>query len=290
MNNHSICFCMCVRNVEKDILQVLKKINELSHQSKGPNHLIIYTNDNTDNTLELLKSFEFDFIDDYHLITEEGLMENGRGHIWPDNHEIIARGKNHIMAKACEIDSWEYMVMLEGTSLNYEISGFSEVLNDSDNWDYVSAFQDIYYDYFNLITKDYGYNLCNYSTIGEICEPEIDNYGGTIGTPRTLKFSNYTLLKRFKNLTTALSLEDLEATDYHEVISAYGGLCIFKKELIEYAITNGVEFSIENSTNTQKSEKIYEMIPFLRALPFRKYISTKLRNGPWPRLSENLVR
>lgn len=287
--DYSICFCVCIRNVSSEIIQVLKNINDISSKTTGPNHLIIYTNDNTDNTLEVISNFEFDFPDDYHIISEIGVHKDFK-------NDAIARGRNLLIEKANTISDWDYLCMLDGDSLNHKITGFFETLELMEKnseipheirpyvikthklpaVDFVSAYQIPYFDYWTLITDHWDHNIRDYGWE----DPQINSDGQleinpNLGIPstRSLSYSDYTFVKRFKGM----HINDILKTDLHPVVSAFGGLGIFKRHVIEYAIKHSIKFDTEGSTNC-------EIVPFLKKLPFKKYICTILQNGRWPGL------
>lgn len=219
MINQKVIICGVVKNVENTILKSIDMcigIGELFNDYK----IIIYENNSTDNTKEILKSLNKKKV---KIISEtieyNEIKKNSK--IWaytqitgsdhPCRMEQIANARNKILdeIKKVEYNDFTYVIMIDLDTNKFESNGIIDSFNNRDlnSWDviYANGIDDcgFYYDKYAL--RCYS-NIWLFGT---------ELYGDEIG----LKVGNLKI--NFDNDDNQLI----------PVISAFGGMGIFKKKV-----------------------------------------------------------
>lgn len=310
----SIAFLLVVRNVGNEVEKVLNQVDKISQVFEGPNYLLVYENDSTDNTLEVLNNYEFDFPDEKYIFSEKlgppkpYNSTHPLPHNMPCKNDHIAIGRNLLLEKALSLpERPDYLIMLDGDSLNHyiDIPAIKRLLTtDLDKWDYVSAVSSkpFYFDFWTLRTEYYE-NLCEARGLN----PNIM----LRSVPWGVSY-NYQELQNYFDKTQFPSQTDFCNEPFHPVLSAFGGLGIFKSDSLMDALEIASSLEEVKVFNFQKGQGITktvkrspkftttgpdgprtecEIVPFLKALkfkdhgePYRKMVCTYLRNGEWPGL------
>ncbi len=308
----SLAFLLVVRNVGSEVGKVLDNVNKISQVFEGPNYLLVYENDSTDNTVEVLNSFEFDFPEEKYIISETlGAPKpyNSTHHLpanMPCKNDHIAIGRNTLLQRALSLpERPDYLVMLDGDSLNHfiDVEAIKRLLTtDLDQWDYVSAVnsEPFYFDFWTLRTE-YSEQLCQSKCLNPNIMLRSVPWGVRYDYGELLNYFNPA---KFPTQTAFCS------EPFHPVLSAFGGLGIFKvPELMDalevstsfeeikvfnfqkgHGVTKTIKVSPKFTTHGPEGPRTEcEIVPFLKALttkdkdqPYRKMICTYLKNGLWP--------
>ena len=234
-NNVNMVICGCARDNGKYLPIILNKIEEIT-QLCNDYYIIIYENDSKDNTLELLKEFEKKHKNKCHIITETNINKK-----YPIRTHRLAYARNTILDYLYDnnLDKTHncYLNMdLDDVNVNLDVNSIKRVFNSDLNWDVVSANQKKkYYDYWALRTEKYNKNCWN----------------------NGLCIRNQYLYNWFdtKNKKTINSNEPPL-----KVLSAFGGLAIYKMDKIKNCRYNGVDNN--NNINGWQSKQDCEHVQF----------------------------
>jgi len=137
MKEYSVVFAGTVRNVEKYIKKNLQHIDNCGKKFKDY-ALVIYENDSSDNTKQILKDNKKD---NYYYIFDT-TNESSRT-------KRLAHGRNQILNKVRELNNYDFLIMLDLDDVNYS-GKFVETINscfEHNEWDVLTGNQsDTYYD------------------------------------------------------------------------------------------------------------------------------------------------
>ena len=208
-NNVNMVICGCARDNGKYLPDVLKKINEITKLC-NKYYIIIYENDSIDNTLELLTEFNKKHKDKCHIISENNIDK-----IYPKRTHRLGYTRNKILdyIEQNEFnDKYNYYLNmdLDDVNVNLDVNSIKRVLKSRLNWDVVSANQKDYYDYWALRTEKY-----NNNSWAEGLHPALSNNKHLWGKVDKIN-------KPFK------------------VLSAFGGLAIYKMDKIKNCKYDGI--------------------------------------------------
>jgi hypothetical protein len=173
-----------MNNILNHIERCAQKFNKYS--------LIVYENDSTDKTREILNSRKRE---NYYYIFENDVTE-------PSRTARIARGRNFILDKARELNAtndYDLLIMLDLDIVN-AAGTFADTIDtcfEHENWDALTANQDTYYDLWALRNADLNYD----------CWKEIDAENKSCLDLNELKYKPGQLI---------------------EVDSAFGGTAVYK--------------------------------------------------------------
>lgn len=219
MLDYKVAITGIARDSSEWLNKVLNNVNKISSLFVGPNVFIAYENDSVDNTLLMLDKFNFQNGNKI-ILTERNLKI-------PSRTERIAYARNQVLKVLHEYskkESVDFVINIDLDNVNYEIN-LEEIYNSffiSDVWDVITANQkDVYYDYWALRTKAYDRNIF---APGEFYKPTF--------------FKRY-----FPNLKS--SKKEFNKS-LREVISAFGGLAIYK-----YHIIKGCFYDSDNGTDCE---------------------------------------
>lgn len=211
---HNAIFVGTARNVAPYLPKVLKNIDYLRSMFKT-SEVVIYENDSTDNTLEILKNY------DATIITENNVKGNRLQRLEHGRNSLIEHIERNDLDKI-----YDYMVVLDLDDVNEEIcfQGFYNCFKIKD-WDMFGANQtNFYYDTWALRTNNYNKNKNDFFPIVE-----------------RLFYPQNVISMYIPNIKT-----DKEFNDYllHPVISCFGGLGIYNIKKIRgcrYDSINGTD-------------------------------------------------
>jgi len=137
MKECTVVFGATVRNIEKYLKKNLEHIDNCGKKFKNY-AVVIYENDSNDNTKKILEDNKKD---NYHYIFESS-KENLRT-------KRIAHGRNKILEKVRELNSYDYLIMIDLDDVN-QSGKFVETIDscfERGNWDVLTGNQsDKYYD------------------------------------------------------------------------------------------------------------------------------------------------
>ena len=205
------------KNISQYMPNISKNINIISNMFTGPNTLIIYENDSTDNTVSLLNSFNFENGNKI-IISEKNIKDKIDQGDLSKRTQRLAYGRNKILKEIETLKNigitYDFIVNMDLDDVNQNIN-FNEIYNifkKTESWDVLTANQKIYYDYWALRTNDRDINIFGSDTVD-------------------LPFS----LEKYFQKT---------GDKYQEVLSAFGGLAIYKYNIIKdcyYDSDNGLD-------------------------------------------------
>jgi hypothetical protein len=204
---YSIAFIGIARNVEKDIGKTLKNIDKMNAMFSGPNYFIAYENDSDDKTLEILNNYKFN--GSKILIAEQGAHKS-----YKKRTERIAHARNVVLDSIAKLKdngvTFDFIINIDLDDVNHSINLLEfyksfdpELLN---KWSVLTANQIEYYDYWALRTKDYDRNIF---AKGNYLEEDL-------------------LGRYFKDIPDWKTFY----SDLQTVISAFGGLAIYKYNVV----------------------------------------------------------
>jgi hypothetical protein len=161
LTDKKVIICGVVKNLENSIkfnvelaLETGSKFNKFK--------LLIYENNSTDNTKEILKSYESN--KNIKIICEniESIDKRENNKIWaytevtgsdhPCRIEHICNARNKLLEEINSRDYEEYshVIMIDLDSNGWEISGILDSFNNNCDWDAIFANSPKYYDYYAL--------------------------------------------------------------------------------------------------------------------------------------------
>jgi len=212
--NYKVIFTGTARSCANELPNVLKNINILSSLFIGPNLFIVFENDSDDNTLDILNNFNFN--GQKIILSEKGISDK-----FKFRTEKIAYARNKVIFEVNKYKGYDFIINLDLDNVNkfIDIQEFYNcfIKNDLD-WSVITASQKTYYDYWALRTKDFDINI-------HMNGPWINDKNITLKD-----CENY--YKSFNN----------NNYNYKEVLSAFGGLAIYKYKAINnclYDSNNG---------------------------------------------------
>lgn len=205
----------CARNCGGFLPKILKKIKEITKLCSDY-QIIIYENDSTDNTLKLLNNFKNNN-QNVTIITEKNISEK-----IPKRTHRIAYARNKIIEEIYKQNfdqKYDYFMNLDldDININMDINSIKKFLNSDLDWDVGTANNKRYYDYWALRTPKSNINCWNN---GPCTNNKID-----LGQ----WFDSFSGSKIDKNNKPI------------KVLSAFGGLGIYKIKSIKNCKYDGVE-------------------------------------------------
>jgi hypothetical protein len=199
MKKYNVIFAGTIKNIEKYIQQNLDNINNCGDKFNSY-ILIIYENDSTDKTREILVQNKKS---NYIYIFEDNITE-------PRRTMRIANGRNKILEKIRELNNknyYDYLIMLDMDDINYSGTFIESIKTcfEYDNWDILTGNQsNTYYDLWALRKKD---------------DMEYDCWRMVNKNASNPDAHNIYVQSKYKNY---------EPNSLLEVDSAFGGIAIYK--------------------------------------------------------------
>jgi len=146
METLKIIVCGCTKNSANYIENEINSILNLKHLFFSLN-IVIYENDSTDNTVNILKSLERD--KKITLISESGIQSRLKHRTM-----IIAHGRNKLVEFVNSKNAYDYMIMvdLDNVMTNFDQQGLIDAFSyDLNSWDVLTGnCKGIYYDIWAL--------------------------------------------------------------------------------------------------------------------------------------------
>jgi len=146
INKLNVCVCGCTINSSSYIKEHLQHLIDLKNIFHSVD-IVIYENDSTDNTVEILKKLEDD--KKITLISEENIKSTFKART-----EIIAHGRNKLVQYVRSQEKYDYMIMvdLDGVLKNPITNSIKSAFSyDPTKWDVlVGNCLDRYYDIWAL--------------------------------------------------------------------------------------------------------------------------------------------
>ena len=226
-SEHSLIIGGCARDCAKYLPKVLNKIKKLANNKKV--YFIFYENDSKDNTNELLENFVNEInnknnkMQNAHLITEKLNIKRRTPRIAHCRNQIL----KHIMNNSLD-KKFKYFINmdLDNVNVNLNVESINRCLNENNKWDIASINQNKkYYDLWALRTfsKD---NNCW----------DKDNC------------LSHKMIKWFPNMISDVkNLNRIPInSEYVPVTSAFGGLTIYKTNLIKNSWYSGEDINKSN--------------------------------------------
>jgi hypothetical protein len=215
MKEYNVIFVGICRNVGNYIESNLQNIEKCAKKFNSF-CVVIYENDSSDNTRELLQKNKKK---NYHYIFEDNITE-------PRRTKRIERGRNKVLEKARELNknnTYQFLVVLDLDEVNTK-GEFVETIDTcfmKDDWDVLTANQQgIYYDLWALRNKDLQYD----------CWKEIND--------KQPECCHYKI--RY------------EPSQFIEADSAFGGAAIYKLT----SIPESCKYNGEHSNGMEKCEHV----------------------------------
>jgi hypothetical protein len=213
---NKVIICGCARDVEKYLSKILIKIDDIT-KLFNDYYIIIYENDSKDNTQQILLDYKKKHKNKCHMI-----IENNVNNKYPLRTHRLAHARNTILDYIYDnkLDKrFDYYLNmdLDDVNLNLDVNSIKRVLNDKLDWDVVSANQlNRYYDYWALRTTKYNENCWD----NGLCSKKKET------------LDNWFDIKNKKNIN--IDNPPLK------VLSAFGGLAIYKMNKIKNCRYNGI--------------------------------------------------
>ena len=215
MKKYNVIFGGTCRNVGDNIEHVLQNIEKCAKKFNS-HSVVIYENDSSDNTRELLQKHKKD---NYYYIFEDNVTESRRT-------KRIERGRNLVLDKVRELNNdnrYHYLILLDLDDVNKN----GEFVNSIDtcfireDWDVLTANQQgLYYDLWALRNEQLNYDCWNeISDTQPVC-------------------SNINI--------------HFEPSQIIEVDSAFGGAAIYKLS----SVPDSCKYNGEHSNGMQKCEHV----------------------------------
>lgn len=212
-NNYNMIICGCARNVEKYLPDALNKIEELC-KICDKYFIIIYENDSTDNTLEILNKFNKKYKNNCKIISENNLDKR-----FPKRTHRLSYARNKILDyinKNNMYNEYNYYVNIDLDNVNKQlnINAVKKLLTSNLDWHVGTANQkNIYYDLWALRTHKYNKNMWSY-----------DEHNKGVDF----------------NLTSRLGVNNIDVNSKPiRVLSAFGGFAIYKINKIKNCSYDG---------------------------------------------------
>lgn len=182
MKQYNVIFAATCRKVEHILQNTLDNI-ALCGKKFNDYLVIIYENDSSDRTREVLHYNKMNNPSRYHYIFESNITEGRRT-------KRITRGRNLILNKVREINKdnhYQYLIVLDVDRVNSK-GTFVDTIDScfaTDGWDMMSANQKgFYYDLWALRNKDLDYDCWNEDLLaGRLSCPEINIKYPSPGAP-----------------------------------------------------------------------------------------------------------
>lgn len=239
----------CARDCGRYLPEVLNKIKELSNNKKV--YFIFYENDSRDNTNLILQNFVNEVNENKgsngsneshkaHLITEKLNIKRRTPRIAHCRNQIL----KHIMNNDLHKKYRYFMNMdLDNVNVNLNVESVNRCLNESNKWDIASINQNKkYYDLWALRTNDKKNNCW---------------HNDKCGLNKLYKW--FIDIPEIKNLNR-IPIE----MDYIPVISAFGGLTIYKTNLLKNSWYSGEDkrdSSVDDCEHVNFHERILKNFP-----------------------------
>lgn len=222
MIKENVIICACIKNIDKFLntsLDLCIKTGELFENYK----IIIYENNSTDKTKEILNKYNqhpnMKIISEY--IPYDIIKKNSKcwaytritGSNHPCRMEQISNGKNKIIDEFLnenKYDNYNYVIFIDIDTNYWDLNGIVNSFERKDEWDVIFA---------NGI-KEEGYYYDLYAFKDNSSIPFL--FGCEILGEYSFNFDNY---KNFKI--------PQDKNEFIPVISAFGGIGIYKKELFK---------------------------------------------------------
>jgi len=249
------------RNCEKSIENEIKNLSKAFAKGKNIEFLIVVS-DSQDKTLKILESLSGNVSLKY--ISLGNLKDR-----FPKRSERIAVCRNHYLDEIKKNDQYkniDYVVVadLDGVNSKVTVESISSCWNISESWDACFANQSApYYDIWALRHKEWSPNNWQ-DTYKFLINNGCDMFSA-------LDISAYSKMIRIKSTCKPI-----------EVDSAFGGLGIYKKEVI----VDSKYFGLDKNNN-----EICEHVPLnqnLRKKGYKLFIAPKLINCGWNTHNKNL--
>jgi len=221
MIKENVIICACIKNVDTYLnksLELCIKTGELFENYK----IIIYENNSTDNTKPILNTYKDN--SNFKIISEDISYEvikktskcwaytkiTGSDH--PCRTEQISNGKNKIIEEFLKEDynNYNYVIFIDIDTNNWDLNGIVNSFERKEEWDAIFAN--------GLKEEGYYYDMYAYKSNQGI--PFL--FGAEIIGVYNLYFNNYTNFKI-----------PIDKKELIPIISAFGGIGIYKKELFK---------------------------------------------------------
>lgn len=255
MINQKVIICGVVKNVENMILRSLDMCIDIG-KLFNDYRIVIYENNSTDNTKQILKDLNKEKV---KIISEtidyDEIKKNSK--IWaytevtgsdhPCRMEQIANARNKLLNEIKKYNDFTYVIMIDLDTHHFESNGIIDSFNNRDlnSWDVIYA-----------NGKDsYGYYYDKYALR---CYSNVFLFGAEL-------YGDNFYIKR-NNLTINFDNDDNQLIP---VISAFGGIGIYKKEvfndcyyasLIDESITNFYHELLSNLPDNAISPEIMKLL------------------------------
>jgi hypothetical protein len=205
----------CCRNCENFLPKILKKIKDITKLCSDY-QIIIYENDSKDNSLQLLNNFK-NVNKNVTIISEKNIVKK-----FKKRAHRLAYARNKILEEIYKknYDSkYEYFINLDldDINVNMDVNSIKTFLKSDLDWDVGTANNKKYYDLWALRTEKYNYNCWNNGS----CSKNKKHLGEWFD-----QFSKTSIEKNEKPI---------------KVLSAFGGLGIYKIKSIKNCKYDGVE-------------------------------------------------
>lgn len=167
-------------------------------------YLSLYENDSTDDTKQKLKSFDFSFVKDYSLITEN-LNTQAFGSVKEEQRVInLANARNKAIHSKDFLEKVDWVMMLESDA-RYEVSAVEKILNFQDR-----------------------NNL-----------PNVDIVSAIMFKSNKMKHYDKWATRRTALEEDGTLFDDWRETPYSKYYSTCNGICLFKAEAIRQGANYG---------------------------------------------------
>jgi hypothetical protein len=225
----------CARNCGPYLPKVLPKIKEITNFCSDY-QIIIYENDSTDNTLELLNNFKNEN-KNVLIISEKDIDKR-----YPLRTHRLAYTRNKIIDEINEnnyMHKYDYFlnIDLDNINVNLDIDSIKKLLDSNFEFDVATANHKKYYDYWALRTKKYNKNCCN------------DN-GVCFKSPILLD----SWFDKIKGTNIDKNAKPIK------VLSAFEGLGIYKLKSISNCRYDGIEKNPNSNEEDCEHVKFHECI------------------------------
>lgn len=160
----SCCICGTVKNCGPYLLKVLKNVTKITNLFNKCN-IIIYYDDSTDNSLEILKQYKK--TNKYmHIHHNKTYKSNYRTH-------RLAFGRNYCLNKINKYYSdYKYFIMMDFDNVCFDDINISvlenHINNKDDEWDALSFNKKNYYDLWALSIRPYIFSYAHYNDSSKV--------------------------------------------------------------------------------------------------------------------------
>jgi len=240
---YNVVVCGLVRNAQENLQKNLERLDALRPHF-GSFKVVIYENDSTDRTKEILTRYSSEREDVFASMAGYAEYPLAAGPFSRHRIDLMSRYRNQYVDKLQEYPGTDYVVVIDLDVYSFSLKGFLNCFREPEGWDMKSAFGSnyvayrfgrVFYDIYAYITRDKDLNRgLHFRNFTEFMREQRNLYLAFSGAKGLVPVnSNFNGLAIYRYACFTAGIKYASGPSCMEGVESYCEHVIFNKLLIE---------------------------------------------------------